>query len=94
MAKAPSKKAGTGAIELKHYDIVVKPVITEKSTLVSEYNQGGFEGANGASKPEIKAAVEALFSVQVTTFPSRVRPCAMWWQPRQPARPMRWYRPC
>ena len=35
MAKAP-KVAVKAAIELKHYDIVVKPVITEKSTLVSE----------------------------------------------------------
>ena len=53
------------AIELKHYDIVVKPVITEKSTLVSEYNQVVFKVANSASKPEIKAAIEALFSVKV-----------------------------
>ena len=60
MAKAASK-----AIELKHYDIVVKPVITEKSTLVSEYNQVVFKVANGASKPEIKAAVELMFKVEV-----------------------------
>ena len=62
MAKAPTT---TKAIELKHYDIVVKPVITEKSTLVSEYNQVIFKVANSASKPEIKAAIEALFSVKV-----------------------------
>jgi large subunit ribosomal protein L23 len=58
-------KPATSAIDLKHYDIVVKPVITEKSTLVSEYNQVVFKVANGASKPEIKAAIEALFGVRV-----------------------------
>jgi large subunit ribosomal protein L23 len=60
MAKAAEKP-----IDLKHYDIVVKPVITEKSTLVSEFNQVIFKVANTATKPEIKAAVEALFGVKV-----------------------------
>lgn len=53
-------------IDLKHFDVVVKPVITEKSTMVSEHNQVVFEVAKAASKPEIKAAVEALFDVKVT----------------------------
>ncbi|TPE62274.1 50S ribosomal protein L23 [Sandaracinobacter neustonicus] len=53
-------------IDLKHYDVVVKPIITEKSTLVGEHNQLVFEVAKTASKPEIKAAIEALFSVKVT----------------------------
>jgi len=53
------------AIDLKHYDIIVKPVITEKSTLVSEFNQVVFKVANDATKPQVKAAVEALFSVRV-----------------------------
>ena len=52
-------------IDLKHYDIIVKPVITEKSTLVSEFNQVVFKVANDATKPQVKAAVEALFSVRV-----------------------------
>jgi len=60
MAKVAEKP-----IDLKHYDIVVKPVITEKSTLVSEFNQVVFKVANTATKPEIKAAVEALFGVKV-----------------------------
>ena len=54
------------AIDLRHFDVVVKPIITEKSTLVGEYNQLVFEVAKTASKPEIKAAVEALFNVKVT----------------------------
>mgnify|MGYP002783646959 CR=1 FL=1 len=52
-------------IDLKHYDVVVKPVITEKSTLVSEYNQVVFQVAKDASKPQIKAAIEALYGVKV-----------------------------
>ena len=58
-------KPQPAAIDLKHYDIVVKPVITEKSTLVSEFNQVVFKVAKDSSKPEIKAAVEALFGVRV-----------------------------
>ena len=52
-------------IDPKHYGVVVKPVITEKSTLVSEFNQVVFKVAKDSSKPEIKAAVEALFGVRV-----------------------------
>ena len=58
-------KSQPATIDLKHYDIVVKPVITEKSTLVSEFNQVVFKVAKDSSKPEIKAAVEALFRVRV-----------------------------
>ena len=43
----------------------VSPVITEKSTLVSEHNQVIFKVARDASKPEIKAAIENLFNVKV-----------------------------
>jgi large subunit ribosomal protein L23 len=52
-------------IDIKHYDVVVKPVITEKSTLVSEFNQVVFQVARDATKPQIKAAIEALYGVKV-----------------------------
>lgn len=52
-------------INVKHYDIVLEPVITEKATLGSEHNQITFKVAISATKPEIKAAVEALFDVKV-----------------------------
>jgi len=52
-------------IELKHYDVVRSPLITEKTTLMSEHNQVAFKVALGATKPQIKAAVEALFRVRV-----------------------------
>ena len=49
------------------YDIVRRPVITEKATHGSEHNQVTFEVALDASKPEIKRAVENLFDVKVTS---------------------------
>ena len=62
MAKRPEAKA----VDIRHYDVVLAPHITEKSTMVSEFNAVVFKVANDASKPEIKAAVEALFNVSVT----------------------------
>ncbi|WP_020401306.1 50S ribosomal protein L23 [Kordiimonas gwangyangensis] len=50
---------------IKHYDVIKSPVITEKATLGSENNQVTFKVAIDATKPEIKAAVEALFDVKV-----------------------------
>lgn len=49
----------------EQYDVIRRPVITEKATLASEANAVVFEVAKDASKPEIKAAVEALFNVKV-----------------------------
>jgi large subunit ribosomal protein L23 len=57
----------------KHYDIIRNPVVTEKSTMASESNQVVFDVAIDASKPEIKAAVEALFSVKVKAVNTNVR---------------------
>lgn len=48
--------------DLRHYDVIISPVITEKSTMISEYNQVAFNVAPKATKPEIKAAVEALLA--------------------------------
>ena len=69
MAKSPGAKAPTkkdGAIDTRHYDVIVAPHITEKATLLSEHNAVVFKVADKATKPEIKAAVEALFNVSVT----------------------------
>ncbi|MDF1687666.1 MAG: large subunit ribosomal protein L23 [Parvibaculaceae bacterium] len=49
----------------KHYDVILAPVITEKSTLASEHNQVIFKVAIDATKPAVKAAIEALFEVKV-----------------------------
>ena len=53
------------AVDIRHYDVIVAPHITEKATLLSEQNAVVFKVANTATKPEIKAAVEALFDVKV-----------------------------
>ena len=60
MAKKPQ-----AAPDARHYDIVLAPHITEKSTMVSEHNAVVFKVAADATKPEIKAAVEALFNRKV-----------------------------
>jgi large subunit ribosomal protein L23 len=59
-----AKKQET-APDVRHYDIVLAPHITEKSTMLSEANAVVFRVAPRATKPEIKAAVEALFNVKV-----------------------------
>ncbi|GAB5376726.1 MAG: 50S ribosomal protein L23 [Acuticoccus sp.] len=61
------------AVALNHYDVILSPVITEKSTEASENNQVVFRVAMTASKPEIKAAVEALFQVKVDAVNTLVR---------------------
>ncbi|MBA18045.1 MAG: 50S ribosomal protein L23 [Sphingomonas sp.] len=58
-------KKDKAAIDNRHYDVIVAPHITEKATMASEHNAVVFKVANDASKPEIKAAVEALFDVKV-----------------------------
>ncbi|MDQ4420273.1 50S ribosomal protein L23 [Sphingobium sp. DEHP117] len=58
-------KTTAPAATLRHYDVVLAPHITEKATLLSENNAVVFKVANDATKPEIKAAVEALFGVKV-----------------------------
>ena len=63
MAKAAKKQ---GPVDINHYDVVLAPVITEKSTMLSEHNAVVFKVANDATKPQIKAAIEAIFDVNVT----------------------------
>jgi large subunit ribosomal protein L23 len=60
-------------MKLSHYDIIRSPAITEKSTEASEQNKVVFNVARTATKPEIKAAVEALFKVKVTGVNTLIR---------------------
>jgi large subunit ribosomal protein L23 len=60
MAKKPQT-----APDARHYDIELAPHITEKTTMLSDTNSVVFRVAQRATKPEIKAAVEALFGVTV-----------------------------
>lgn len=50
---------------VRDYDVILSPVITEKSTMASEHNQVVFRVSVDSTKPEIKGAVERLFGVKV-----------------------------
>jgi large subunit ribosomal protein L23 len=60
-------------IKLSHYDVIRRPVITEKATAASEHGKIVFLVAPSATKAEIKAAVETLFKVKVTKVNTLVR---------------------
>lgn len=49
----------------QHYQVILSPVITEKATNISGFNQVTFRVASKATKPEIRTAVEQLFNVKV-----------------------------
>jgi large subunit ribosomal protein L23 len=51
--------------KIQAYDMILSPVVTEKSTLGSEYNQVTFKVKMDATKPQIKLAVEEIFNVKV-----------------------------
>ncbi|MCB2121043.1 MULTISPECIES: 50S ribosomal protein L23 [Albidovulum] len=53
------------SVKPEHYDVIVKPVITEKATLASENGAVVFRVSKDATKPQIKEAVEAVFGVKV-----------------------------
>lgn len=64
-----TKRASGGRVTVsteRAYEILRRPVITEKATMVAEHNQVTFLVAIDAAKPEIRAAVETLFKVKVT----------------------------
>ena len=50
---------------IKNYKIIIKPIVTEKSSLGSEHNQVTFRVDNNSTKNEIKNAVEEIFKVKV-----------------------------
>jgi large subunit ribosomal protein L23 len=53
------------SVKPEHYDVIKKPIITEKATMASEANAVVFQVAMDATKPMIKEAVEAVFKVKV-----------------------------
>ena len=59
--------------DLRHYDVIRSPVITEKATYASEQNKVVFRVSDTATKPQIKAAVEKLFDVKVVSVNTLVR---------------------
>ena len=58
-----------------HYQVLIKPVLTEKSTDETErLNLYRFEVSGGANKIEIKQAIESVFEVKVKKVNTMVRP--------------------
>ena len=53
------------SVKAEHYDVIRKPIITEKATMASEAGAVVFEVAIDSNKPQIKEAVEALFGAKV-----------------------------
>ena len=58
-------KAGLD-LPVPHAEATLRPIITEKATMANEHGQVTFAVPISATKPQIKAAVEMLFDVQVT----------------------------
>ena len=65
MSIRPRKRVVTKISQIKAYETIVRPLITEKATMGNEHGQVSFVVAMTATKPEIKAAVEMLFNVKV-----------------------------
>ena len=63
MSARREKPVSVSSIEA--YDIILAPLVTEKSTMGSENNQITFRVPLSATKPQIKAAIEQLFKVKV-----------------------------
>ena len=66
MSQARAIKASAKVISTERmYELIRRPVVTEKSTMMSEHNTVVFQVPLDATKPEIKQAVEKLFDVKV-----------------------------
>ena len=60
------------------YEVLTRPLITEKNSTLQTQNKYAFEVAEGANKPQVKQAVEKAFKVNVTavnmiTVPGKMR---------------------
>lgn len=67
-AKTSTKKATKGGAlaEARLYDVIVRPVVTEKTTVLAEQNKVVFKISPTATKKDVKKAVESIFNVTVT----------------------------
>jgi large subunit ribosomal protein L23 len=64
-AKKAAAKGGVLA-DARLYDVIVRPLVTEKTTTLAEQNKVVFKISPTATKQQVKAAVEAIFKVTVT----------------------------
>ena len=60
-------------VDARHYDVIIAPHITEKSTLASEQNAVVFKVAKDATKPQIKEAIEAIYDKKVVSVNTLVQ---------------------
>ncbi len=73
--------------ELHIYDVLIRPVVTEKSSVQSEtLRQYAFEVAEAANKIQIKEAVEFIFEVEVQKVRTMILPA------KRGRRGRKWYR--
>lgn len=54
--------------EINVYEVLRRPLVTEKGTVLQEQNKYIFEVAKGANKPQVKQAVEKAFNVTVKSI--------------------------
>lgn len=54
--------------------LIRKPLVTEKSTFLSESNRYAFQVDLRATKPQIKQAIESLYGVRVLSVATQTRP--------------------
>ena len=67
MSVRPRKKIDLKLSQNKAYQIILNPLVTEKSTQQSEFNKMVFSVPVNASKLEVKSSIEKIFSVKVTS---------------------------
>ncbi len=67
MSVRPRKKIEMKISQNKAYQVILKPLVTEKSTQLSEYNKMVFAVPTNATKLEVKLSIEKIFSVKVKT---------------------------
>ena len=67
MSVRPRKKSDLKISTNKAYQVILKPLVTEKATQLSEYNKMVFAVPLNASKLEVKSSIEKIFSVKVKT---------------------------
>lgn len=67
------KPAAATAATARNYDVIVSPVITEKSTAVSEHNKVIFNVRMDANKAEVKSAIQNIFGVKVKSVNTLIR---------------------
>jgi large subunit ribosomal protein L23 len=60
-------------VDARHYDVIIAPHITEKSTLASDNNAVVFKVAKDATKPQIKEAIEAIYDKKVVAVNTLVQ---------------------